>query len=133
MSDDTDAVELVRGALLAQNRGDDDAFLAALDPEVDWEAGPNPFGLPERMHGRETVLRAARYERDPAAGQLLFTLYEIRAQGNDVLVLGGLSDTRGLSMPRAWIWTLREGRAVRVRAFGSHHAALRTWDERVTG
>ena len=117
--------ELVRAALLAQNRGDDDAFRAALHEDIDWHAGSSAFGFPEHLRGPDVVVRAAQVAR-ARHGRLVATLHEVREDGDDVLVVGTLAG-EDLNMPRAWIWTVRDGRAVRVRAFNSRSAALGAW------
>ena len=69
--------ELVRRALLAQNRAADDEFAAALAPDIVWHAGTNEFGLPQLLHGPEEVVAAARDARERAGG-LTATLHEVR-------------------------------------------------------
>jgi ketosteroid isomerase-like protein len=120
--------ELVRDALLAQNRGDDDAFRAALHPDVEWHAGSSAFGFPEHMHGPDEVIAAARAARS-RVGRLTATLHELREDGDDVLVLGALAG-EDFTMPRAWIWTVQDGQVVRMRAYNSRRAALSAWDHR---
>jgi ketosteroid isomerase-like protein len=116
----------VRDALLAQNRGDYEAFGAALHPQIEWDAGPNHVGLPERLRGRDAVIDAARSARE-RAGRLIVTLHEVRDRRDEVLVLGTLRGAAGPTMPRGWIFRLRDGRAVHVRAFGGRTAALSAW------
>ena len=117
--------DIVREALLAQNREDDDAFQAALHPDVEWDAGRNTFGLPEALQGADAVVRAAQEAR-VRVRRLTAVLHEVREAGDDVLVVGALSGG-DVTMPRAWIWTLRDGQAVRVRAFSSRSAATQVW------
>ena len=117
--------ELVRAVLLAMNRGDDDAFRAALHDDVDWDAGSNAFGLPERLYTADDVVRAAADARE-RAGRFTAILHEVRERGDDVLVIGVLAGN--VTMPRAWIWTIRDGKAARVRAFGSRSSALEAWE-----
>jgi ketosteroid isomerase-like protein len=122
-------VDVVRAALLAQNRGDYETFGAALDPQVEWDAGPNHVGLPERLRGRDAVVDAARSARE-RAGRLAVTLHEVRERDDKVLVLGTLRGASGPTMPRGWIFRMRDGRAVHVRAYGGRTAALSAWDRR---
>jgi ketosteroid isomerase-like protein len=120
---DSPNVHLVREALLAQNRGDYDAFGAGLHPDVEWDAGPNEFGVPERLRGRAAVVDAARQGHG-----LIVTLHEVREQGDRVLVIGTLRSATGPTMPRGWIFRLRDGLAVHVRAFRGRTAALSAWE-----
>jgi ketosteroid isomerase-like protein len=121
-------VEVVRRALLAQNRGDFEAFSAALDPHVRWDVGRNHVGLPTVLEGREDVVAAARAAH--RRGGLVLMLQEVDEHGDDVLVLGMLRGPHGVTMPRAWIIRVRDGRAVHVRAFGGRTAALSAWRRR---
>ena len=124
---DSPNIELVRRAILAMNRADDDAFAATLDDGVEWDVGPNPFGFPEHIRGPADVVASARATRERAGG-LTMTIHEVREHGDDVLVLGALSTGQGPVMPRAWIWTVRDGRTARIKAYSSAALALREWN-----
>ena len=124
---DSPNIELVRSAILAMNRGDDEAFAAALDDRVEWDVGPNPFGFPEHLRGPADVVASARATREGAGG-LTMTIHEVREHADDVLVLGALSTGQGPVMPRAWIWTVRDGRTARIKSYSSASLALMAWD-----
>ena len=118
--------DVVREALLAVNREDEEAFLARLHPDIEWRS--NILGLvpAEVWRGRDAV-RAGRDAVAADGRHVWTTLHDVREQGDQVLVLGVVtSETphRGQSqVPISWIWTVRDGLAVRVESFRSRAAA----------
>ena len=116
--------ETVRRALLAVNRGDEDTFLDALDPAVEWRSSLDGLVPADVWHGREAV----RQGRQRSSGRhVRTTLHGLVTRGEQVLVLGVVTAEtphRGAtSTPIHWIWTVRDGRAVRVESFRSRTAA----------
>jgi ketosteroid isomerase-like protein len=124
-------VEAVRRAQVAWNTDDLDAFLAELDPEVEWHPSIEPA-----LEGGETTYRGldgARKAWDDYRGgawaRLTIQIQEIRDLGKSVLVLGHLdltARTTGLEFREelGMLVTFRGGKAVRSQDFLSHAEAL---------
>jgi ketosteroid isomerase-like protein len=124
-------VETVRRAQEAWNADDLDAFLAELDPEVEWHPSIEPA-----LEGGETTYRGhdgARKAWDDYRGgaweRLTIRIQEIRDLGESVLVLGHLdltARTTGLEFHEevGSLMTFRGGKAVRSQDFLSHAKAL---------
>jgi ketosteroid isomerase-like protein len=121
-------VELVSRAFAAWLRGDD-RWLDAIDPEIEWDFSAYPLpDLPEHGEGRENFARLlaefraswvhyenAAKELIDAGDEVVAVLHEtIRARGSDV----------PLERDVAIVWTMREGRAVRYRAYRTREEAL---------
>jgi ketosteroid isomerase-like protein len=120
-----DPAEIVRRALLAINRDDEDVFLESLDPDIEWRSNLDGLVPADVWHGREGV-REGR--RSSGAGRHVHTtMHGLVVQDDDVLVLGVVTletPHRGqVSTPIHWIWTVRDGLAVRVESFRSRAAA----------
>jgi ketosteroid isomerase-like protein len=112
--------DIVRESILAQNAGDDEAMLAALHDEVD-------FNSPEqRFRGVDAMRRTLEQARRDV-GELRITLHELEERGDAVLVIGSITAQKGLNVPRAWIWQLREGRAFRIDSFPNREQAHHAW------
>jgi uncharacterized protein len=119
---DVAADDLVRSAYDAFAKGDLDAVLAGMDPDIVWEQAQ---GLPHGgvYHGVEAV-RAAVFEpldRDWWA-EFSAEPHELVADGDTVVVLGRYRGTakatgRLLDVPFVHVWTIEAGRAVRFRQF----------------
>ena len=118
--------DLVRAAILAQNAGDDETLLAALDPEIEWHTEATDGTEDPVVRGRE-ALRARVVDAREQVGDLRITLHELQESGDAVLVVGTISAANGLNMPRAWIWRLRDGLAYRVDSFPGRESAQRAW------
>jgi ketosteroid isomerase-like protein len=124
-------VETVQRAREAWNADDLDAFLAELDPEVEWHPS-----IERALEGRGTTYRghdgarkAWEEYRGEAWGRLTAQVQEIRDLGESVLVLGhfdvsgratGLEFSEELGM----LLTFRGGKIVASRDFLSHAEAL---------
>ena len=124
-------VEVVRRALAAWNADNLDAFLAELDPELEWHPSIEPA-----LEGRETVYRGhdgARKAwdeyRGEAWGGLKGQIQEIRNLGDSLLVLGHFDvtgRTTGLEFGQevGLLIAFRGGKILRSRDFLSHAEAL---------
>jgi ketosteroid isomerase-like protein len=121
-------VDIVRAAILAQNAGDDETLLAAIDSAVEWhtEGVAGPEAPP--VLGRE-ALRSMLQDARREVGEVRVTMHEIQEAGDAVLVIGTVSTGNGMRMPRAWIWQLRDGLAVRVESYLGRDQALRVWEK----
>jgi ketosteroid isomerase-like protein len=124
-------VETVRRAHVAWNTDDLDAFLAELDPEVEWHPSIEPA-----LEGGETTYRGhdgARQAWDDYRGgaweRLTVRIQEIRDLGESVLVLGHLdltARTTGIRFHEevGSLMTFRGGKILRSEDFLSHAQAL---------
>jgi len=128
--------ETVRTAFLAINNDDEDTFLGVLHPDVEWHSRTVGVLGADVWRGRDAVARG-RVAASEGGRHVRTTLQEIRAHGDDVLVLGTVTAEtphRGrVSLPAAWIWTVRDGLAVRVESFPSRSAGLMAWANRTGG
>ena len=120
-------VEILRHAVDASRRGERWADVLATDFEWDHSAFPG-LDMQVRGSGRENYLQMMdRYRRAwidyemavkeliDAGDDVVVTVHEkVRARGTEMLVERDL----------ALVWTLREGRAIRVRGYGTKHEAL---------
>lgn len=114
-------VEAVRELFANFNRGDFDAALAKLDPEVDWGEPPDMPDAGGAYRGREGVV--AEFGRFMSAwDSLRVDLEEVEEVGGRVVVLTrwlGRSKGTGIEVDQhvAQVYELRDGRVVRVRQF----------------
>jgi ketosteroid isomerase-like protein len=122
-------VEIVRRVLGAWGRGDRKAVADLLDPEIEWSMPPN---IPEAgtYHGRAEVVRRLE-EFLEAWDDLAVTVEELVDAGDRVVALVRYSgrgresgiEIAGMSTD-AQVWTLRNGRALRVELYGGTAEAL---------
>lgn len=115
-------VDIVRRSYDAFERGDLDAVIADLDPEIEWHQAQ---GLPHGglYHGRDEVRRNI-FEPLDAEWWSVFTAtpHEFIDAGEQVVVLGryegeAKATGRKLDVPFVHVWTLRDDRAVSFRQF----------------
>ena len=121
-------VDVVRGAFAAWNRRDFNAWVEAMDPDV--EVIPLGAGLEGDVYRGEAGALAMWEHRGPWGAFEAFEIHpdEFREVGDHLVVLGhwdavsrsGLE----LSVPGAWVVRLRDGRIVRWQAYTSREAAL---------
>ena len=116
-------VNIVRQRYDAVNRGDVDAALGVMEPNIEWQEpnieGP-PFG--GTYHGPEDV---ANNVFGPALGpwdDFRVVPEEFLDAGERVVGLGrvqgrGKTTGRALDAPFAHLWTLRDGKAVHFRDY----------------
>jgi ketosteroid isomerase-like protein len=124
-------VEAVRRGYRAWNTDDLDAFLAELDPEVEWHPSIEPA-----LEGGETTYRGldgARKAWDDYRGgaweRLTIRIQEIRDLGDSVLALGHIdltARTTGLEFTEevGSLMTFRGGKVIISQDFLSHAEAL---------
>jgi ketosteroid isomerase-like protein len=124
-------VDTVQRAHEAWNADDLDAFLAELDPEVEWHPSIEPAleGKETTYRGLDDVRKAWEEYRGGAWGRLTTQIQEIRDLGESVLVLGHLDVTGrttgiGFSEELGMLVTFRGGKILRSRDFLSHAEAL---------
>ena len=125
-------VEAVRRGVQAWNADDLDAYLAVLDPEVEWHPSIEPA-----LEGGETTRRGhdgARKAWDDYRGggweRLTIRIQEIRDLGESVLLLGHIdltARTTGLEFTEevGSLMTFRGGKIMTSQDFLSHAEALK--------
>jgi ketosteroid isomerase-like protein len=125
-------VELVRRVFEANARGDAVGVLALYDPAVEWDISRAPardvLGEPHVFHGHNGLREFFRawYE---AWGHIEPDLEDLIDAGEHVV---SVETTRGrgrasgaeVELPHAAIWTVRNGRIIRVVWFGTRAEAL---------
>ena len=124
-------VDTLRGSYNALNEGDVDAALEALDPDAVWRESPELPGGDE-FRGRE-ALRGflgdflaewrefhQEIENVVPAGDRIAVLIHLIAVGRGS---GIEADTR-----YAHVWTMRDGKGIRVEGHRDQEAALRSLD-----
>jgi ketosteroid isomerase-like protein len=123
--------ETVRRAYEAWNVDDLDAFLAELDPEVEWHPSIEPAleGGKTTFRGLDGARKAWDDYRGGAWERLTMRIQEIRDLGESVLVLGHLdltARTTGLEFHEevGSLMTFRGGKIVRSQDYLSHAEAL---------
>jgi hypothetical protein len=121
------ALTALRGAYAAFNRGDIDAAVEALDPQIEWTE-PKEFPGGGAYHGREAVkqyLRQSRAAWAEVTSQpeqfvisddciVVFVHARVRARGS-----GEWQDVR-----LADVYKFRDGKAVEMHAFADRKQAL---------
>jgi ketosteroid isomerase-like protein len=120
-------VEAVRRGVQAWNADDLDAFLAELDPEVEWHPSIEPAleGGETTYRGLDGVRRAWDDYRGGAWERFTMRIQEIRDLGESVLVLGQAdltARTTGLEFTEevGSLMTFRDGKAATVHDYLSH-------------
>jgi ketosteroid isomerase-like protein len=120
--------EFVRELFEDFGRGDFDAALAKLDPDVDWGEPPDMPDTGGGYRGREDVV--AEFGRFMSAwADLKVDLEDVREVGDRVVVLTrwyGTSKGTGIEVDQrvAQTYELRRGRVARVRQFRALDEAL---------
>ena len=124
-------LEIVRRVYEAVARRDTAAVLAAYDPDVEWDFSRSLWG---DLTGRAVYrgledLRAFYREWYEAWGKYDEAVQELIDAGEHVIVVAtGRGRGRASGAEVGWtqygVWTLREGKIVRVAWFGTREAAL---------
>jgi ketosteroid isomerase-like protein len=120
-------VEVVRSAHEAFNRGGPNAALGYLDPEIEWHDVPDQPDAAVH-YGHEGFLRAFEVFLESFA-EFTVEPEEVRDLGDCVLVVGrtrgrGVDSGAEFIQDVASLWTLRAGKVVQTRFFGSRAEAL---------
>jgi ketosteroid isomerase-like protein len=124
-------VEVVRQIFDAAGRRDAAAVFALYDPEVEWDASRSP--LPRLVGGSalrgHEGLQGFFRERNEAFQSILDECEELIDAGEaviSVVTTRGRGRTSGIDTEQrmAAVWTIRDGRAVRVVWFPSREEAL---------
>jgi ketosteroid isomerase-like protein len=123
-------VELAREGIDALNRGDLDAWLAFLSPDVVWEPLPGVPGMGELYRGRAEVREWIEELWEEAEGVVHTEIEQITDLGEDRVFLAAVFTARGRGsgVPfelQTWsvIW-YREGLVTRRQVFWTRDEAL---------
>jgi ketosteroid isomerase-like protein len=122
------SVERVRRGIEAFNRGDVEAVLEGLDPEIEWHVPPV---LPDQAvyRGHEGVRELFRSLED-SFSEVQLMVEEIVDAGDQVMMLAavrGRGRESGLEVESpsfGWVWTARGGKALRVEVYPNRAEAL---------
>ncbi len=116
-------VNIVRQGYEAFNRGDIDAVMGIMDPNIEWQE-PDVEGLPARgTHlGPEAVANNVFGSVGENWDDFQVPPEEFLDAGDRVVVLGrfqgrGKATGRTLDAPYAHVWTLHDGKAVHFRNY----------------
>jgi ketosteroid isomerase-like protein len=121
-------LDLLRRGYEAFNRRDVEGLLTFFDPDATWIPSPSAWGAGRTYHGHEGVARLLEeLERDWQEFQSIPE--EFRQVGDLILVLGQVRATpknggREIRSPTAWIWEMRNGKALRLQAYTDPRRAL---------
>jgi ketosteroid isomerase-like protein len=123
-------VELVKRAVDAINRGDAEALVAELDPEVEWHGA-----ILMAMGGTQTVYRGHEGVREWLR-DLYETLSEFQAEYPEIRDLGdrtvaigrvrarGAASEAQIESPHGTVTDFKDGKAIRVRTYLDPNEAL---------
>jgi ketosteroid isomerase-like protein len=121
-------ISALRGAYAAFNRGDIDATLQPLDAQIEWSE-PAEFPGGGSYHGHDGVKRYLTQSRD-AWAEASSEPEEFIVAGNRIVVFvharvraRGRSEWQDARL--ADVYTVRDGKAVQMRAFADRQEALR--------
>jgi ketosteroid isomerase-like protein len=127
MSEET--VELAREGFKLWQRGDAEAFLSLIDPQVEWDLSAYPVpGVEPRGSGVDGLVRMfAAYlsgwnEYRLEAKEFIDAGDTVIAMLHETVRVGDSSDTLQRDVP--YVWTFRDGRLCRFRVFQSKQEAL---------
>lgn len=117
----------LRAGYAAFNAGDEAATLVNVDPNIEVHEPP---ALPDRQvwHGHDGYLAALRNMRE-VFGEIRIEPEEIVELDGQALVMlrmavRGVASGAEVTLLVAHLWTVREGRAIRLEIFGSREEAM---------
>ena len=120
MNADSANIELVRGAFQAFNRRDADAICAVMDPDGELypyaieEARSKGYqghaGLRQYLADVEAIFETFRLDLDHFSDAAEDVVY-VRGR-----LIGRSRDGRAVDLPVGWLWTVRDGRLLRMQA-----------------
>jgi hypothetical protein len=127
-SEHASVIATLRGAYAAFNRGDIDAAVAVLDPQIEWSE-PDSFPGGGKYHGRDGAKRYLTQSR--AAWAEVISEPEQFIDAGDRIVVFVHARVRAKES-KEWqearladVYTVREGKIVAMRAFADRQEALR--------
>lgn len=120
--------EVVAGIYEALERGDLDAVLAALDPDIEWVEPDTPGLYFAGAHqGVEAVVRNVFATTSTTWDEFRIVVDELLGDGEAVVALGRFrarAGERRLDAPFAHVWRVRGGLAAEMRNFTDTAAFL---------
>jgi uncharacterized protein len=121
-------VEIVRRVNAAFNSGDMERILALMHPDFETVVGPDLSPEPDTYRGHDGIRRYFDSFRD-AMDQIRFDPMGFREDGASVIValrLTAKGRSTGIHVEQqlGQVWTIRDGKALRVRSYGSYPEAL---------
>jgi ketosteroid isomerase-like protein len=124
-------VEVVRQIFDATARRDTAAVLSLYDPEVEWDTSGTMAGelMGRRIYRGHDGLLSYFRELHDAAENVQCSLHELIDAGDQIVSVmsaRGRGRASGLELERnnTGVWTIRDGKVVRVVWFGSRKEAL---------
>jgi uncharacterized protein len=124
----TRAITALRSAYAAFNRGDMDAAVESLDPQIEWTE-PAEFPGGGTYHGRDGAKRYLTQSR-AAWAEVISEPERFITAGNRIVVFvharvkpQGGTDWQEVRL--ADVYTIRDGKAIQMRAFADRQEALR--------
>ena len=124
--------ELVKRAADAWNEDDLEAFLAVLDPDIEWHTSIERFfeGPASTFRGHTGIRQFWASYRGEVFERLEVRMDEFRDAGESLLTLGHImtvGQTSGLELASelAQLWTFRRGKIASSRDFLSHADGLK--------
>jgi ketosteroid isomerase-like protein len=124
----TRAITALRSAYAAFNRGDMDAAVESLDPQIEWTE-PAEFPGGGTYHGRDGAKRYLTQSRT-AWAEVISEPERFITAGNRIVVFvharvkpQGGTDWQEVRL--ADVYTIRDGKAIQMRAFADRQEALR--------
>jgi ketosteroid isomerase-like protein len=123
-------VDLIRRGTELWLRGDFEAWLETVDPEVEWDISTHPLpDVPNRGCGREALITDMIATYVSGWNDYTAEIKEVSEAGDEViLVLHETATMRDTGVPLerdlVQLWTVRDGRGVFLRVFRTKDEAL---------
>jgi uncharacterized protein len=120
-------IDLIRAGFDAVNRGDTEAVLALLDPAIEWEPDQRtPFAGTHR--GREAVRELMQNLLAPFDQMRMEPEQFFEIDDKVVVFVRQVAKPKGSEMEMVarigYLWTIRDGKAIRCQVFGRREEAL---------
>lgn len=118
----------LRAAYEAFNRGDMEAAVQSFDPQIEWTE-PAEFPGGGAYHGRDEAKRYLAQSR-AAWAEVISTPERFITSGNQIVVfvharVRAKDSTQWQDVKLADVYTMRNGKAIQMRAFANRQEALR--------
>jgi uncharacterized protein len=121
-------VDSLRRGYEAFNHRDLEGLVTLFDPDATWIPSASAWGAGQVYHGHDGIARLfEELERDWQEFQSIPE--EFREVGDFILTLGYVQATpkeggHEIRSPTAWIWEMRDGKALRLQAYTDPGRAL---------
>lgn len=126
MSEHEQNIKLIKKGYEAFNAGDGDTVMSLFDENVEW-IQPGDSAISGTYHGKQEIaeLLAKMSEK-----QASVTSERMLADG-DLVIMLGQTTVAGETTDAATVFTVRDGRTVRVQAYGDTAALERIFGKKV--